>query len=308
MIFSAHATSAAIELLVECPADPFYQPQLDPCNPMGYIASNTWTGITVGAVLIVATIQLVLVLRQGARWMLLMVAGLYTYVVGFGFRFALHSTPDSLGIYITQYLLIVLSPCASIAANYVLLGRLAGSLRCEEHILFPVQRLTLTFVASDVTTFLIQAVGGGLMAEDNVSIASAASHVFLAGLVLQLASFAVFTFIFALFLWRVCKREPQVWARDRMHYKTHRTMLGRAMRWMNDWRLLAGALGISCVGILIRSSYRVAEISHVFHGGIFSSELYFYAFDTLPLFMAAAVYVPCFPGRFLENRAGRRLF
>jgi hypothetical protein len=31
------------------------------------------------------------------------------YVIGFGFRFALHYNPDSLGIYIAEYLMIVLS-------------------------------------------------------------------------------------------------------------------------------------------------------------------------------------------------------
>ncbi|KAG1879734.1 hypothetical protein F4604DRAFT_1751264 [Suillus subluteus] len=103
--------------------------------------------------------------------MLPMVLGEYIYVIGFGFRFALHYNPDSVarGIYIAEYLMIVLSvsqrqtatmvvclyfinPCFFVATNYVLLGRLAREIDCVHRVLIPVRRLTLNFVLSDVTT------------------------------------------------------------------------------------------------------------------------------------------------------------
>ena len=96
------------------------------------------------------------------------------YVIGFIFRFVLHNHPDSKGAYIVEYLFVVLSvcrrrmcihfqiltllsqPCAFIAAEYVLLGRLALDLNAAQHLRISPRKVTPFFVASDVTTFLIQ--------------------------------------------------------------------------------------------------------------------------------------------------------
>lgn len=72
-------------------------------------------------------------------------------------RFGLHAQPESNGIYIVEYLFVTLSPCGFIAAEYVLLGHLARWLKAGQHMLIPPQKITLVFVLSDVTTFLIQA-------------------------------------------------------------------------------------------------------------------------------------------------------
>jgi hypothetical protein len=54
----------------------------------------------------------------------------------------------------------ILQPCAFIAADYVLLGRLARYLNSPNHLLVPPHRITVVFIVSDVVTFLIQAAGG----------------------------------------------------------------------------------------------------------------------------------------------------
>jgi hypothetical protein len=134
-------------------------------------------------------------------------------------------------------------------------------------------------------------------------------QIFLVGLALQLASFTVFTYIYLVFLYRVYKRRPEVWEED--HPK-------RA--WYSDWRSLAAVLLISCIGILvclttlkiptsgslliqIRSCYRVAELSKGFDGALTTSEPFFYGLDTLPLFIATAVYIPFWPGRFIQEES-----
>ncbi|KIJ70506.1 hypothetical protein HYDPIDRAFT_23606 [Hydnomerulius pinastri MD-312] len=269
------------------PADPFLDPKDDPYNALRYIASNTLTAIAFAVVMAVALIQTFYTFRYGAKWMLAMVIGEYTYVIGFGCRFGLHYHPDSEGIYIAEYLFIVLSPCAFIAANYVLLGRLAHHINCTDHVLLPARRLTIIFVSSDITTFLIQAAGGGLSVSHNPTQEQTGSHIFLAGLVLQLASFLTFSCLYVRFLYRVYTLEHDAWERDK----------GRP--WYVDWRTLAAALSVSCVGILVRSGYRVAELSQGFHGYLATTEVFFYALDTLPLVVAIIVYVPFWPGRFI---------
>ncbi|KAA1466426.1 hypothetical protein DENSPDRAFT_925849 [Dentipellis sp. KUC8613] len=144
------------------------------------------------------------------------------------------------------------------------------------------------FLSSDITTFLIQAAGGGISLGNGPNSAQNGGHIFLAGLVLQLVSFLIYTAIFTTFTYRVRKYEPTVWAKD------------AGMRWYNDWRALAGALGLSCVGIIIRSCYRVAEMSEGFLGSLSTTEGYFYGLDTLPLFIAIVVYIPFWPGRFIR--------
>lgn len=68
---------------------------------------------------------------------------------------------------------------------------------------------------------------------------SPANQIFLAGLALQLASFLLFSILYTRFLWRIYKHEPAQWTQD------------RALPWYNDWRSLAGALVVSCIGILV---------------------------------------------------------
>lgn len=62
------------------------------------------------------------------------------------------------------------------------------------------------------------------------------------GLALQLVSYAFFTVVFTVFIHRVRTREPQTWRASVMQSKP----------WTSDWRALAGALAVSCVGILVR--------------------------------------------------------
>ncbi|OJA18999.1 hypothetical protein AZE42_00341 [Rhizopogon vesiculosus] len=285
-----HVTSArAASNSTQCPSDPYQDPSNDPCNALGYIANNTLTAVAFGFVLLIALIQTYQIIYNGAKWMLVMVIGEYMYALGFGFRFALHANPDSLGIYIAEYLFIVLSPCFFIAANYVFLGRLARDLDCTHHVLF-LRRLTLIFVLSDVSTFVIQAVGASMTTSSDYNSALTGRHIFLAGLVLQFVSLFSFCVVYGRFLFKVHAQEQAVWTRD------------SEKRWSSDWRSVAAALAISCICILIRSCYRVVEIAQGAGGSLAASETAFYVGDTLPLCVAIFVFVPFWPGRFVPNK------
>ncbi|KIM68753.1 hypothetical protein SCLCIDRAFT_13511 [Scleroderma citrinum Foug A] len=269
--------------------NPYIDPKDDPNNPLKYIASNSLTAVAISIVLTTALIHTFWCFRYRTKWMLALVVGEYCYAIGFGFRFALHYHPDSRGIYISEYLFIVLSPCAFIAADYILLGRIAKFLACGEYVPLPLNKVTLVFVLSDIFTFLMQAAGGSLSISQNANVAISGSHIFLAGLVLQLASFLVFFSIFVRFLYKIYTLRPDIWTRDQTRH------------WFWDWRTLAGALTVSSIGILVRSGYRVAELSYGYQGFLATTEAYFYLLDTLPLVIANLVYIPCWPGRFILN-------
>jgi len=280
---------SSVTLVVNAASAPStLDPKHDPNNPLKYIASDVLTGIAFSLVILVALIQTWWVKKWGAKWMLSMVIGAYTFAFGIGTRFGLHVHPDAKGIYIVEYLFVVLSPCAFIAANYVLLGRLSRHLDCHQYLAVPPRRITVIFITSDISTFLIQAAGGSLsISANHKKAALTGSRIFLAGLALQLLSFFIFTCIYLLFVYRVRKFQPQIWAMDRLK------------RWYYDWRALAATLTVSCVGILIRSIYRTIELSQGFEGPLTTSEAFFYGLDTLPLFIAIVVYIPFWPGRFI---------
>jgi len=280
---------AAVKPVIPRP-DPFADPAHDPYNPLRYIPSNTLTGIAFALVLIAAILQTWCIIKWGAKWMMAMTIGAYFFALGLALRFGLHKNPQSKGIYIPEYLFIVLSPCAFIAAEYVLLGRLAKHLRGDQYLLISSRRITIVFVSSDITTFLIQAIGGSMsISANDVTKALAGSRVFLGGLAAQLLSFFLFWCIFMLFLYRIWKHEAETWTMD------------KGKPWYERWTTLAAVLFVSCIGILIRSGFRVVELSEGFGGPLTRSEPLFYGLDTLPLFVAIAVFIPFWPGRFIND-------
>ncbi|KIY49274.1 RTA1-domain-containing protein [Fistulina hepatica ATCC 64428] len=281
----AFADPSALLLLLRTSTDP----SEDTYNLLGYIASNVLTGISFSLVILVGLLQIWCIFKWGAKWMLAMTIGCFTFALGLGLRFGLHFQPDNRTIYIVEYLFVVLSPCAFIAADYVLLSRLSRFLQCERHVIVNPRRITRIFVCSDITTFLIQAAGGGLSTTQNYNMSLAGSHIFLAGLALQLLSFFIFTCVYLLFLYRIHKYERSVWERD-----------CGILPWYKNWLALAATLFLSCIGILIRSVYRTVELSQGYHGYLATTERYFYGLDTLPLFIAIAVYLPFWPGRFIS--------
>ena len=51
----------------------------------------------------------------------------------------------------------------------------------------------------------------------------------------------------------------------------------------------------------VRSVFRVIELSQGFKGPLATNEGAFYGLDTLPLFIAVSIFVPCWPGRFITS-------
>ena len=129
--------------------------------------------------------------------------------IGFFTRIGCHYDPYSLGIYIISTLFILLSPVAFLAADYVCLSRIAIYLGrddvCKNCLILPVTAFVKILVISDVSTFLIQAAGGGITAStrQNPQLGNSGQIVSTIGLVLQLATFVTYTVTLLLFGYRV---------------------------------------------------------------------------------------------------------
>lgn len=152
-------------------------------------------------------------------------------------RIPFRTNPHALGIYITSHLFILLSPCAFIAADYILLGRIVRHLAADRYLPISAHKVSRYFVISDVVTFLIQAGGGGLSTSQDEGMRNIGGNIFLAGVILQLVSFGIFTILYVWFGFQVYRKDKVLWNTP-------------------GWKPLFFALGWTCIGFLIRSVYR----------------------------------------------------
>ncbi|EJD41442.1 RTA1-domain-containing protein [Auricularia subglabra TFB-10046 SS5] len=279
------------------PGDPFADPEHDLYNPLKYIPSDTLTAISTAIVLVVGISQVFLTFKHKAKWMMVMTLGCFTFAIGLAARFPFARDPHSKNIFIVEYLLVVLSPCAFIAGTYVVLGRIARYLRCDKYLLIRPTRVTLVFVTADILTFLIQALGGTLVVSDpgDVDKVKLGGNLFKIGFILQVLSFAFFCLLVVIFATRVRNKEPSIWTADADAQKP----------WHSDWRALLGALIVACITVMVRSIYRMAESLEGAHGKLAITEWIFYAFDVLPLCICVATFVPFWPPRFIHVDAAR---
>ncbi|KAE9395557.1 RTA1-domain-containing protein [Gymnopus androsaceus JB14] len=242
--------------------------------------------------------------RIGQKYMLTLTIGMTCMMVGMILRIIVIHFPYSVAIYAIMDLFILLSPCAFLATDYILLSRLANSLGrtvADNCLLLPSTRITKIFVWSDVITFLIQAVGGALSTSGKSSSVKVGEKVALVGLSLQLVSFVGFTLILIVFGLKVHSKYPQIWAVN----SRGQTLLSVAGPFKTtpayNWKVLYYTMCLTCVGILIRSAFRIVEFSGGYFGYVAEHEWFFYFLDALPLWMAMSLYCLIWPVRFFNR-------
>ncbi|ETW77781.1 lipid-translocating exporter [Heterobasidion irregulare TC 32-1] len=220
------------------------------------------------------------IMRQ--KYMLTLTVGMTLMSVGLMVRMIYSFSSTSLGLYIFTTLLVLLSPCAFLATDYVLLARISHTLGPEianKCLLVPSSRIVKIFIWSDVVTFLLQMSGGGMGAiAGNIAKLGqkaylrdwpgASTHLvcILHGRHTRVRMESVYLSIFLLqqdrisniFLRRLTVF-PSLWfPRKRSSFHLMQPWETHAIE---DWRILFFAMCCTCVGILIRSVFRIAELS-----------------------------------------------
>ncbi|KAJ6620143.1 RTA1 like protein-domain-containing protein [Mycena sp. CBHHK59/15] len=231
-------------------------------------------------------------------FLLSLTLGMTAMALGFVLRMVFAKSPYSQGLYIIMEMLILLSPCAFLATDYMLLARLSSTFDVEvqdECLLVRASRIVNFFVWSDCLTFFLQASGGGLQATKNSSTANIGNKIVMVGLVLQLVSFAFFTVVLMTFGWRMRNLFPTTW---RSKHVQPLKLFSRQP--IADWRILYFTILTTCIGILTRSAFRIAEFAGGYNGFIATHEGYFYLLDSLPLWVAMSLYCIVWPTRALH--------
>ncbi|BGP01328.1 hypothetical protein RTG_01198 [Rhodotorula toruloides ATCC 204091] len=239
-----------------------------------------------------------------ARYMLVLTIGMLCMTLGFVFRILYHGNPATLGMYILQTMFILLSPCAFLAMDYMLLGRLARALGDEATNCLFIRPTLISklFITSDVITFLLQASGGGMSAGNSDGMRKLGPKLALVGLILQLISFGIFTLLLLVWGLRVQKRLPRPIPRFRF---SAFSMFSKQP--VEDWRPLFWVMCLTCVGIIVRSTFRIVEYSEGYYGYLATHEGYFYLLDALPLWLAMSLYCYFYPARFIDGAKSHSL-
>ncbi|KAI0637496.1 RTA1 like protein-domain-containing protein [Trametes polyzona] len=261
----------------------------------------------IGLILFVAAglVQSYNMYRWKGKWMLAMTIGCFTYALGVA------TISSNLS---AHFIFTTLSPCAFIAAEYVILGRLARHLQASQHLAIGAGKVAFVFVMSDVITFAMQGAGTGIEIVQVKNLIQLGHWVrlsrpivmlivpmvtlylrqlLLGGLALQLVSFLFFTWMVIAFLRRMKRVAPEKISRDDRY------------AWYNDGNMLIWGLVLSCCAIIVRSVYRVVQFaiegnnqSLGLLGGL-SSDAYFYLLDALPMLVAVSVSAVLWPARFI---------
>ncbi|GAA5872239.1 hypothetical protein JCM8547_004791 [Rhodosporidiobolus lusitaniae] len=267
----------------------------------GYIPRKALSFLGIACYGGTALFQWVQWVRCGRQnYMLPLLLGMTFMAGGFGVRVYYADKWDSLTVYIGMTMLILLSPCAFLAQDYMLLHRLADALGedvARKCLFIRSTWITKLFVASDVFTFFLQAGGGGMSAQ--ASMAETGQKIALVGLFIQLACFLVFC---ALLVWFYYKARASY---------SHLRYPSRPFSWstfgffstepIHDWRALAWVMALTCIGIIIRSIFRLIEYAQGHDGALKTTEAWFYLLDALPLWISMTLFAIIWPPRVLEG-------
>nr|ODN93119.1 integral membrane protein [Cryptococcus depauperatus CBS 7841] len=266
----------------DCAADPYADPATDICNPFRYVPNK---GLNIAATVFCLSTSVVLTfysVRKPANYFLAFVIGAWCEGLGLALRIVLRTNLHNTGMYIVCYLFVVLSPCALLAGDYILLDRLVQYLGGHRYIRpFRAGQIFWFFIIADVVTFNIQSAGGGLLNSTDAGTARLGGKIFLAGIAVQMACFFFFLITWAVFGFRAWREDKELWNRP-------------------GWKPLYWALGFTCICFFIRNVYRTVEVDKGYYSYIATHESYYLGLDCLPLLLGIATYVYFWPGKYLH--------
>lgn len=195
--------------------------------------------------------------------------------VGYAARVVAHYRSHDTVPYAVQSLLILLGLILFAASIYMILGRIIRATNGERYSFIPIKWLTKIFVGGDVTCFLIQGGGGGILSSaKSQKDVNLGESVILAGLIFQIIVFAVF-----------------VVASGTYHYKIRQASATRPLSSATPLdRYMIMLYSVSLL-IALRNIFRAIEYATGSDGYILTHEWTLYVFDAALMAVVMAVCV-----------------
>ncbi|KAF9146277.1 hypothetical protein BGX30_002533 [Mortierella sp. GBA39] len=247
--------------------------------------------------------------RHTNKWAICLPVAAFASSIGFFCRTAIDPKDLKVPLFVVQNILIIATPSAFLAFNYMLYGRLITAIdtkfgandsqsRMEKsrYSLIPPRIVGRAFIWSDITTFLIQVIAGSMLgnAGDNQSLSNIGDKLFLVGVCGQGVSYCLFTVLLSTtFVRLVVERR-----------KTRIDLLVKG--WMGFDRstvTIFGGLYFSSLFIIVRSVYRIVEFTQGYDGYLISKEVFLFVLDAAPLILAIGIWAIVWPPVLLERIA-----
>ena len=222
-----------------------------------------------------------------------MLTGIAVEWIGYiGRAVSASQTPNwTIGAYVVQVMLILVAPALFAATVYMELGRIIMLCDAGHHSLIKLTWLTKIFVAGDVLSFVMQALGehgvdssinfafltlelgAGITASKTVTAVKNGQHIVTGGLFVQVIFFAFFLIVAIVF-----------------HRRTNKHPTARSNSPDVPWRKHMRILYLVSALILIRSLIRLEEYAEGITGFVLSHEYFLYIFDSLPMLCVMVLF------------------
>lgn len=200
-------------------------------------------------------------------------------VVGYTFRTVSRlQDPYNLYWFVMNYFFVVVAPVFYSAAIYACLSVLINATGRRFSPLRPRWIVTI-FIACDVIATAIQVAGAGLVGGKEASHddPSSAVHILLAGLAFQVATFAAYLVLLALFMYK-----------SRMHIR--------------HFKVFLAALWAASLLIYMRTIFRLIESSMPLFNSLMTSETFYGCLEFAPVVTAIIILTIFHPGRMLKGK------
>ncbi|KAK0856119.1 hypothetical protein LTR03_001527 [Friedmanniomyces endolithicus] len=230
---------------------------------------------------LVTSLHLFLMIRSRTWFMIPFVIGGIFETIGYIGRAISASQfpgPYTLGPYIIQNILALVSPALFAASIYMELGRIVLMIHGDKALFLRRTWLTKIFVSGDIFSFLMQGAGGGLMGTGDITSIDMGQKLVVGALFVQVVFFGLFVIAAALFHARMRKMP---------------TKRSEELPW---WRRHMMSLYVVSMLIFGRSIVRVVEYLQGFNGYIMGHEAFIYVFDAMLMFIAVSVMAYFHPG------------
>ncbi|KAM0550760.1 hypothetical protein ACHAPJ_008825 [Fusarium lateritium] len=201
-------------------------------------------------------------------------------IVGFAARIRMHFGQDG---FLTYIVTITIGPAFFSAAIYLCLARII-TVYGQHYSRFSPRTYTITFMLFDFVALVLQAAGGSMLGSEEQDTINVGLKVMKAGLAAHLAAISIFVILASELAFRIFRR--------REDWDPKFCQLQRSSR----FNLSLTCLTIATITILIRTAYRVAELSAGYHSALAENETAFMLLEGMMTVIATTTLAIGHPG------------
>ncbi|KEF59046.1 uncharacterized protein A1O9_03889 [Exophiala aquamarina CBS 119918] len=213
-----------------------------------------------------------------------MTCGLLLEIVGYAGRVLLHDNVFEKNYFIIYLVGLTIAPAFLSASLYLCLGRIITLFGDRLSLLRP-KIITWIFVCCDLLSLLLQSVGGAITSiSDDQEGSQRGIDIMMAGLWSQVISLSIFIILCSHFAFNVLMNPSKV---------NPDTV---ALRQTIKFKCFLLAIGIATLTIMIRSTFRLAELQEGFSGHLANDEVLFMILEGPMIIVAVAVLTIWHPG------------